>query len=311
MRRSCLSNLARALMFILVVWATNGRAALPDIGSCIDRLDPQHDIGYDRIAARCPELMKQLEHGAWVPWLPRGWKESNNDLSAGGLRELRDLVNRESAASASHPAPQVGRVNVVLSGLANKGSGGWWSRFKGWLRSILERRDQTTDESWFAKMASQVGVPQSLRQIVAYVALAAVVLLAGVIILNEMRAAGLLPIRRFLERRARSTRAVATSGPGPVNFEGAPARDKPGLLLELILRKLNERGLLPPAAALTVREMIRIVRLAETDDRSRLSELALAAERVRYSGGEPQVAALDGTISRGRELLQRLEAGAS
>ena len=43
----------------------------PDVDSCLSRLDPELDIGYDRLAARCPELMKQLEHGTWVPWLPR------------------------------------------------------------------------------------------------------------------------------------------------------------------------------------------------------------------------------------------------
>src|SRR5438128_7099732 len=74
-------------------------AQLPALDACLGRLDPELDIGYDRIAARCPELAKQLDHGAWAPWLPRGWKEPGNDLSAGGLRELRELVERESAAS--------------------------------------------------------------------------------------------------------------------------------------------------------------------------------------------------------------------
>src|SRR5919197_859234 len=74
-------------------------ADLPDIGPCLAHLDPELDIGYDRIAARCPELVKQLDHGAWAPWLPRGWKESGNDLSAGGLKELRDLVGREDGAT--------------------------------------------------------------------------------------------------------------------------------------------------------------------------------------------------------------------
>src|SRR5438552_2587354 len=55
-------------------------AQVPDLDTCLSRLDPELDIGYDRIAARCPELAKQLDHGAWAPWLPRGWKEPGNDL---------------------------------------------------------------------------------------------------------------------------------------------------------------------------------------------------------------------------------------
>src|SRR5262249_22447661 len=63
--------------------------AIPNIDACVARLDPQLDIGYDRIAARCPDLMRQLETGAWAPWLPRGWKEPGNDLSVGSLKEFR------------------------------------------------------------------------------------------------------------------------------------------------------------------------------------------------------------------------------
>ena len=46
-------------------------ASLPDVDSCVRVLDPQLDIGYDRIAARCPVLARELEHGAWSSWLPR------------------------------------------------------------------------------------------------------------------------------------------------------------------------------------------------------------------------------------------------
>ncbi len=286
-------------------------AEVPDIDACASRLDPQLDIGYDRIAARCPELVRQLEQGEWAPWLPRGWKESGNDLSAGGLKELQDLVNREGAARISRPAPDVRRLNAVLRGLTSKNADGWWSRFKSWLRSLLERQEQPTDEGWFTRMASRVGVPQSLRQIIAYAALAAVVLLAGAILVNELRTAGLLRVRGWLRRRARTASAAVMSESGSADFDQAPLRDRPRVLLELIVRRLTERGLLPPAGALTVRELARIARLPEPADRTRLSELALTAERVRYSSREPQPAALDGPISQGRELLHRLDAGVS
>jgi hypothetical protein len=49
--------------------------------------------------------------------------------------------------------------------------------------------------------------------------------------------------------------------------------------------------------------------LPESADRSRLAELALAAERVRYSGAEPRAAELEEPIAGGRVLLDRLEAG--
>jgi hypothetical protein len=136
-----------------------------------------------------------------------------------------------------------------------------------------------------------------------------VVLLAAVIVINEVRAAGLLPKRGDAVRKKPGPR---DTGGAPhmawSDIEQAPLRDKPRLLLELIVRRLSDRGNLPPAGALTVRELTRAALLPEPEDQTRLSELALAAERVRYSAGELESAALDESIARGRELLERLDA---
>jgi hypothetical protein len=284
-------------------------AQLPALDACLGRLDPELDIGYDRIAARCPDLAKQIDHGAWTPWLPRGWKEPGNDLSAGSLREFRELVGRESAASVSLQAPDIRHLKGVLNGLEGTSTEGWWSRFKAWLRARLETREQSTDESWFTRMVSHVGISQSVRQLIAYAALTAVIVLAAVIVINEVRAAGLLPKRGDITRRRRGTRDARAPHMSWNDIERAPLSDKPRLLLELIVRRLSDRGYLPPAGALTVRELTKAARLPEPDDRTRLSELALAAERVRYSAGEIESEALDGSVARGRELLDHLDAG--
>jgi Domain of unknown function (DUF4129) len=91
------------------------------------------------------------------------------------------------------------------------------------------------------------------------------------------------------------------------DIEPAPLLEKPRLLLELIVRRLAELGLLPPAGALTVRELARVARLPEADDRTRLSELAGTAERVRYSARAIEPTALEESIAHGRELLERLD----
>jgi hypothetical protein len=283
--------------------------AVPDIDTCVSRLDPQLDIGYDRIAARCPELMHQLESGAWAPWLPRGWKESGNDLSAGSLREFRELVDRESGAGTSSAAPDVRRLHAILTALARSRSENGWSRFKSWLRSILERREEPSDEGWLTRMVSHVGVSQSVIRLITYAALTAVVLLAGLIVVNEARTAGLLSTRRDVPRNRRELAGAGSSGAQWNDIERAQPGDRPRLLLELLVRRLSDRGFLPPAGALTVRELTRAARLPEADDRSRLTDLALAAERVRYSAAGSPADALDGPVARGRELLERLDAG--
>ena len=287
------------------------QGAMPNVDACVARLDPQLDIGYDRIAARCPDLMKQLETGAWAPWLPRGWKEAGNDLSAGSLKEFRELVDRESSTGEINPAaaPNVHSLQPILTALAGSRTETGWSRFKSWLRSVLERREQPTDESWFSRMVSHVGISQSVIRLITYAALAVVVVLACIIVINELRTAGLLGGRKGFGRKRSPRSARSTAGTGWNDIERAPLRDRPRLLLELIVRRLSDRGALPPSGALTVRELTRAVQLPEADDRSRLAELALAAERVRYSATEPGAAGLDQPLVRGRELLSRIDAG--
>lgn len=291
--------------------AAQASGAVPNIDSCVARLDPQLDIGYDRIAVRCPDLVKQLETGAWAPWLPRGWKEPGNDLSAGSLKELREVVGRESDTRVTNlaNAPNVRRLHPILTALAGSRDATGWSRFKSWLRSVLERREQPTDESWFSRMVSHVGISQSVIRLITYAALAAVVVLAGIIVLNELRTAGLFGRRMGTARKRQTQLAGSTAGMGWSDIEHTPLRDRPRLLLELIVRRLSDRGALPPSGALTVREITRAVQLPEAEDLSRLTEVALAAERVRYSSTEPQSAGLEKPIARGRELLERLEAG--
>jgi hypothetical protein len=285
-------------------------AQLSTLDACLSRLDPELDIGYDRIAARCPDLAKQLDHGPWAPWLPRGWKEAGNDLSPGGLKEFRELVDRESAPSASPQVPDIRHLKGVLNGLTGTSTEGWWSRFKAWLRSILETREQPADESWFTRMVSHVGISQSLRQLIAYAALTAVIVLAAVIVINEIRAAGLLPKRGDVARKKHGPRDTRAPHMSWNDIERAPLPDKPRMLLELIVRRLSDRGYLPPAGALTVRELTTAARLPEPDDRTRLSDLALVAERVRYSAREIESAALVESVARGRELLDHLDASA-
>jgi hypothetical protein len=308
--------------------APTGSAAVgvvPNVDACVARLDPQLDIGYERIAARCPDLMKQLESGAWVAWMPRGWNEPGNDLSAGSLKEFRALVNRESGArdSTAIEAPDVRNLKPILTALTGSHDETGWTRFKSWLRSILERREQPTDESWFSRMVSHVGISQTVIRLITYAALAGVVAMAGVILANEVRSAGLFSKRRGGEQKRRRQRANSVVGLSWSAIEQAPRRDRPRLLLDAIVRRLSDRGFLPPAGALTVRELTRAARLPEAEDQSRLAELALAAEWVRYADSRMQFAGapglgaptpgtradnLDQPIARGRELLSRLDA---
>jgi hypothetical protein len=286
--------------------AAFGQQGLDAVDNCIKRLDPQTDVGYERIAARCPDLARRLETSSWTAWLPRDWQASSNDLSAGSLRELRELVARELATRTTGRAPSVAPLTSILAELGpmedhNRGA---WARFTRWLREALERGDPSPARDWLEVPRS--GLPQAVIDVICYACLAAVVAMALIIIINELREARVFAPRRTARKvRARPELSVKSDWSA---IQRAPARDRPRLLLELIATRLMELNRLPPAAGFTIHELLRRAHLVEAEDRSLLTDVALAAERVRFSQEQIPVASLEAVVERGRRVLEHLEA---
>jgi hypothetical protein len=208
----------------------------------------------------------------------------------------------------------VERLKEILAELdrANVPRGGQWGRFTTWLRSILQSREQSGN-SWVDRFAGGARPSQVVLELVSYAALAAVVALAGFILVNELRTAGVLA--RGVFRRAGRRSVVRASmppvGAGWDQVAGVSVVERPRLLLALIAARLSDKGYLPPSRALTVRELARTARLCDAEDSRRLAELALAAERVRFSGKEIPGELLAEPLARGRELLEKLDAEVS
>ncbi|MEJ0036612.1 MAG: DUF4129 domain-containing protein [Gammaproteobacteria bacterium] len=280
------------------------------IADCTPRLDAQADVGYDRIAVRCPDLASALERSGVEQWLPRGWKEIRNNLSAGSLTELRSLIDRELAAHASERKPRVAALNEVLAGLGDQRrvSSDTWLRFKRWLRELLERHDREDHDDWFDRMVDRVGLSDAIGEIVTYISLGAMVVLALIVVLNELKAAGLLGRRaRSATEETESDLAVSRPIPTLGEIERAPLLERPRLLLELIAAKLTAIRRLPPAGAMTARELSHAVNLESAPDRERLASLATTAERARYAeSGVPEDALASAYVS-GRALLDSVE----
>ncbi len=305
-RAMCASFLVAA---VLASEAFGQDAALDSIAACVRRLDPQTDIGYERIAARCPDLTHRLDGSSWAAWLPREWKEPGNDLSVAGLQELRVAVARELSMRTPTRAPDLAPLNGILAGLGplEPDRTGWWGRMTRWLREAFERRDQSSASGWLDRMIARVGPSQGLIEGISYVCLGIVVVLALGLVANELRLAGVFDSAR--NRKAGGARQQVPVRPAAqvwAEIQHAPARDRPRLLLELIVARLTELNRLPAAGALTIRELTGAARLDEGEDQAALVDVALAAERVRFSGEPVADASLQRAIERGRRLLERL-----
>jgi hypothetical protein len=159
------------------------------------------------------------------------------------------------------------------------------------------------EESGLARMIAHLGFSQAVIELISYLALVVVVVFAGLIVVNELRSAGVLGARRG--RPAGHSAAHSVNPRGGLSWpdvERAPFLHKP---------RLAQQNRLPPVRGLTVRELTRAARLPDEGDRGRLAELALAAERVRFSDREVSPDHIEAALERGRELLDRLETQAS
>jgi len=302
--------MGRALLALLLALAATpapARDAASALDACIAQLPPGLEAGYERIAARCPDLAPALAQSPWAAWLPRGWDKEGNSLSAAGLRELRALIVRESRRGPGVLVPQPAHLAAVLATLApaSHAQRTWWERFKGWLREMLSVRETSSRPGWPARLLDALRSRAALVRILSLAALALVALLAGTIVVSELRRAGWL--RLGPRPKAPGGGAVnAAAAADLAAIEAAAPGERPRLLLELIAVRLAELEQLPPARALTVRELLGAAHLTDAGDRARLADLAQVSEQLRFSGRALPTETLAGALARGRELLDGL-----
>jgi hypothetical protein len=279
--------------------------ALAVIDACVARLDTEVDVGFRRIAMRCPQLSPALAGGGFDRWLPPDWRDPENDLSAGGLEELRELLARELTMRPSRPTPSIERLHEELAHLATPPPRtGMWGTLASWLRRVGGRREGSPVYRRIAHGLRQIELGPATARITMSAALAGLIALAGLTVVNELRVAGALRVRsrRRAQRLPSRGSAVLASGPA-VELAG-----EVGVLLGLVLERLGRIRGLTRLGSLTARELIGAVPLEDSAAASQLTRLLLTAERMRYAGSPPSSGELIAAVNGARTLLARLEA---
>jgi hypothetical protein len=287
-------------------------SALRVVESCQARLDPRADAGIERIEKRCPELLPALATAPWRQMLPPALRERREEITAGSLRALVELVRHSGDGVAQREAPNRATLAPVLKELGAAGQQGAtrWERFKRWLKDKLDKRkddDAGVLEKWGRLFQTSEGIAQAIT----YVGYALVGLLVLYVIGSELRAAGLFGGFR---------RAAMRTGPAAqwrrrlllADVTAAPLADRPGMLLRLLGEALTRSGRLPAADGLTAAAIARRAELDSDEDRTELALVAASAESIRYGNRKPPDETLEGTVSTARRLLEkfaRLAAG--
>ncbi len=297
--------LAGILLLLAGVSGAHAHELLDRLDACAARLDHDLDVGYERIAARCPDLPAQLTHSAWAAWLPSDWDQPRNQLSAQGLTELHTLLSRSLAPRIPVRAPRAQTAAAVIARISpvDESGSSWWGRFKAWLRKITAAGEaHPALGSWLGRL----NFSQGAMTVIAWLALALVMAMALAILVNELRIAGVLRGPPVAPRGRAVREGAGQAGGGLDELERRDLREQPALLLQLIAERLTEQGRLPPARALTARELLRDARLADDSEEAALAELALASEQLRFSTHDFPTTSLASAIAAGRRMLVRL-----
>jgi hypothetical protein len=298
------------LALLLTVCGTAPVAADDDaiaaIDGCIHNLDPSLDVGYRHVAERCPELAGALAASPYAAWLPPDWSKPDNELSVGGLIELRRLLTRTGPTPAVR-TPRVAQLAEVLQELHRSDTAprSWWARLKQWLRGVFTPQPGDAQQGWLARLIGGIDLSQRITRAIVWGALLLLLVLAGAVVANELRAAGWWRRHRRHGRALVAHAAAGGAAGGLEDVEQASADEQPQLLLQLIIRRLSELQRLPPARALTLKELERAARLPDELDRARLAALSAACERARYAE-VVSATVLAAASLRGRELLASL-----
>jgi len=282
--------------------------ALAVVEACRARLVPGADIGLERIEKRCPNLMNAIEKAPWYGLVPSDLRARRDELSAEGLRALAELVRGAQRELSSRPAPDVETLAPLLAELGERGQQGAtrWERFKRWLQEKLERRnDDEEGDTWLKQLGRQFETSEGVARVITYTGYTLLGALVLLVIVSELRAAGLLGKSRRGPQR-RDGRAGWRRRLQIEDVAQAPLVERPGLLLRLLGEALSRAQRLPAADGLTASAIVQRAKLDDDPDRADLEQVAATADAVRFSPRVPASDVLERVVTAGTSLLARL-----
>lgn len=276
---------------------------------CVEALDSDV-IGLPAIETTCPDIRVALEELGLTDLVS---EDQLSLLSRDGLHSIVALVARFEQPP-EREAIGSDTLGAVLDSLRKppvpEQSLSWYERFKRWLREIFEQKEaRSGQESWLSRWLEEHPLPEGVRSVLFYGAVALVVLLALGIIINEVRTAA----------RGRRRETAASVGKGaevtgemtPAAFDVEAGGERPSALLRLLIATLVKTGRLTGAQSLTHRELARRARFDDSSQRESFQKIAQLAERETFSGKELASDDLGEVVRAGRHLDAQLSGAAT
>ena len=315
--------MSRGLIFLLLlaapaVWsqtagvATGVAAGSPAdiVARCIES-DATEIYGLENLETQCPGIEHALVELGYAPFLS---ERQLDELSIYSLSDLRRLADRYAERTAPGGIATDSLAPILESLDARQRAEQpltLFQRFKRWLREIYGQRQDASD-SWLMDWLEKIDVPETVTRVVVYVLIALVIILALAVLINELRAAGILRSRETKRKHS----VIATDAMHAAkewtlaDLDAAPPAERPSALLRILVATLVKRGRLRAERSLTHRELVMRVSLDDAQ-RESFSHVSKLSERTVYGNAHVSTDEIDRVVQAGRELVSQLAASAA
>ena len=205
----------------------------------------------------------------------------------------------------SFPGPRLDgtRLDAILAERirASPERESYWAQFRRWLQGHLREHGLDLAVDWLDMLRAQ---PGSAFEWVWRLSMAAIIILALVVLVNEVRQGRRRRWRRMRPTGFDAAPVRATSAvPSLETVSALPLDEQPSAVLRIVLAALAVRGMTVAGEGATHREIAGAA--ADLGGRlgTLLAHLAKLAERARYGGWRPDRCESETVVALGRTLL--------
>jgi hypothetical protein len=240
----------------------------------------------------CPDLAEAINDGPWGEAIAGVWADQ---LSTSAFRELTELVPKYERPSSGEVELQTGSLDESLAALKLEkptAELSIWGKIQRWFDEQFGARGGDT-RSWLQKWLEHLSPSERVVRYLVLVLGIALVVATVIVVVNELRVAGVLAGDVPEDERVHDLDDVAR----------APLARRPVLLLALVLARLRERGKGSLRDSLTHRELVGAAAGLSGEQSSAFAAVVGAAERVTFGDWRPEQNDVDGIVARGRTLL--------
>lgn len=233
-------------------------------------------------------------------------------MSIDGLRDLRFFVRGfdRQPISGENFSPNFGELDVLLADVFIEESidDDLLQQFFRWLEEYTKGGESPELER-FLEWLEELDPPSWLAEVLLKGSVVLIVLLALMVVGNELRLAGVF---RRMGRRQKSPAPAGTPGATPTqqamsldDLSTLPPRRLAAAILEIVTRTFADRGWLSSTSSLTNGELVRQIGQRQAALGRPFTGLVTAIEKVIYGDRLPDDEARQRLLASAHELLER------